>query len=363
MAALDPKLNAEWIEKLEKPSADMALREAYFAALEAAGDVRADLVRLEARVSALELGALGRAALKTRRNALRQTIGLAWCDRFGFGSRPGVDRPLPWPEDTATRWLSLYEYIEECRGVWLPEREKPPFATHGSSVTAWERLIGAVRDSPEDYAALFRDAISLKPVPGSPTLYSLLVQGEADFHWAVAQEQRRDEDPPVHGLILDYEKNEFVPVRPGGFGPYGCFARVTDFVRGMLESYDQLIRSDRFILKGSRAPAKAYLGFSEPLGRRPTSIELGTARHRALGEILDVLSDLMGIEPSEIKATQTLGSLSLDADDWADLRAILEDGWVVTLDAAVPFEELTIDALTKAMTPAAKDERGPNSRK
>lgn len=362
MADLDPKLDAEWLAKLDVSPADATLREGYFAALDAAGDVRGELSRLEARVAELELGAPERAALKSRRNALRQTIAPGWRDRFGFGTRPGCDRPLPWPEDTATRWLSLYEYIEECRGVWLPESAKPPFATHGGSVTAWELLIEAVRSSREDYAALFRDAISLEPVPGWPTLYSLLVQGEADFHWAVALEQRADEDPPVHGLNLDYERNAFVPAHSGGSSPYGCFARVTDFIRGMFETYGDFLRHDRFLLRGSRAPAKASLGFREPLGRRPTPIELGTARHRAFDAILDVLSDLIGIEPSDVNVTQTLGSLSLDEDDWTDLLAILEGDWVVTIDAAVPFEELTIEALGKAMAPAAKGAKGAADR-
>ncbi|MDI1451822.1 hypothetical protein [Polyangium sp. 6x1] len=362
MAALDPKLDAEWLAKLEANPADATLRESYFAALDAAGDARGELARLEARVAALDLGAPERASLKSRRNELRETIAPAWRDRFGFGTRPGCDRPLPWPEDTATRWLALYEFIEECRGVWLPESEKPPFATHGSSVTAWERLIEAVRRSPEDYAALFRDAVSLEPVPGWSTLYSLMVQGEDDFHWAVAEDQRADEDPPVHALILDHSDEAFVPVRGRASGAYGCYARVTDFVRGMFEAYDDFIRQGRFLLRGSRAPAKAFLGFTKPLGRRPTAVELGTARHRAVDKLLDLLWDITGIEPSDLKMTQTLGSLSVDEDDWTDLLAILEGEWVVSLDAGVPFEELTIEALSKAMTPADPKPKGAAKR-
>src|SRR5262245_54533999 len=38
--------------------------------------------------------------------------------------------------------------------------------------------------------------------------FSLLVQGEDDYHWAVKREDLNQADPPVHGYMLDYENDE-----------------------------------------------------------------------------------------------------------------------------------------------------------
>jgi hypothetical protein len=125
----------------------------------------------------------------------------------------------------------------------------------------------------------------------------------------------------------------------------------------MLETYDDFVRSGRFIFHGSRAPAKPFHGFAKPLGKRPTSLELGTARHRALEEILDALLSIKDVDPHEAKLTDTLGSFSLDEDEWAELLAWLKEDWDVAIDPEEPFEELTIEALETAMTPVDRTEK------
>lgn len=280
MPALDPTLDEEWLARLDASPHDRALRAQYFAALTEAGDPRGELAAIEGEVAAMELAAAGRDAKKDRRNELREQVATEWRDRFGFGTRPGCDRPLPWPDDAATRWMALFEYIEECSLVWIPERVKRVFAETRSSVAAWEALIEQVSKDERDYAGLFRDSVSLGGVRGWPELFSLMVQGEGDFHWAVAIAQRGEEDPPVHGLDLDYDTGRFKPVKPHISPLCQCFGRVTDFARAMLETYaPQLSRKGRFVYP-SRSPDKPHRGWSEPLGPQPTCATLKTSRYK-----------------------------------------------------------------------------------
>lgn len=363
MPTLDPQLDTEWLTKLEKQPHDKTLREAYFAALDAAEDPRAELVRLEKRVAELDLAAPERAALKSRRNELRLAISPEWRDRFGFGTRPGCDKPFPWPEDTATRWLSIYEYIEEVRGVWLPEDAKPAFATHRSSVKAWELLIGAIRRSDKDYWALFRDSISLSKVPGYSKLYSLMVAGEDDFHWAVAYTKRDDEDPPVHGLNLDYNTGKFVPSRITAPSNSTSFHRVTDFVRIMFETYNDLGRDDRFLYQGSKAPDKLYRSWGKLTISRPSAEELGTAhfadqkgsgfafsQSEARNAVVDALSVMDCFGPDdETDDSRTFGSLGLDDNGWAELIDVLGLAWQIDLDPKVSYKSLSIEGLAACL--------------
>lgn len=362
LPTLDAHIDAEWLAKIDKHPYDPALRGAYFAALAAAEDPRAELAELEKRVSDLDLSAPGRASLKKRRNELREAITVEWRDRFGFGTRPGCDKPLPWPEDTATRWLSIYEYIEECRGVWLPEETKEAFATHGSSVAAWEKLIEFLRHSHHDYCALFRDCISLSPVPGFSRLYSLMVAGEDDFHWAVEFSRRDEEDPPVHGLNLDYNTGRFAPSSLTSDTNYTSFARVTDFVRGMFETYGDLGHPNRFLYEKSKAPAKLYPSWGKKTIRRPTYDELETTKfsdknNADAGEsitteaLIDALwsMDSFEMDDEDVDISRTFEDLKFDDDDWADLIAILEEEWEIDLDPEVPYKSLTIADLAARM--------------
>jgi hypothetical protein len=369
LSTLDPQIDSEWLVKLNAKPYDEELRNAYFAALDAANDPRGELARLEKQVSELDLGAPGRNAIKSRRNELRLAISVEWRDRFGFGTRPGRDKPFPWPEDTATRWLSIYEYIEEVRGVWLPEEAKPAFATHGSSVTAWEKLIEAVRKSNKDYCALFRDCISLHDVPGWSKLYSLMVAGEDDFHWSVEETRRGEEDPPVHGLNFDYNTGKFIPSTSTGGTNYSSFARVTDFVRVMFETYDDLGRGERFLYQGSKAPAKLYRGWGKITIRRPTGAELETAKFKgpssddpgeltAKQAIIYALCE-MGIFDTPNEAAEAKGTLEaagLADYDWTDLIYLLEMDWKLDVDPDVSYKMLTIDDLANRMPPLNEDD-------
>jgi len=369
LSTLDPQIDSEWLAKLNAKPLDEDLRNAYFAALDAANDPRGELARLERQVSELDLGAPERNAIKRRRNELRLAISVDWRDRFGFGTRPGRDKRFPWPEDTATRWLSIYEYIEEVRGVWLPEDAKPAFATHGSSVTAWEKLIEAVRNSDKDYWALFRDSISLRAAPGWSKLYSLMVAGEDDFHWTVEAARRDEEDPPVHGLNFDYDTGKFIPSTTTADTNYTSFSRVTDFVRVMFETYNDLARGDRFLFQDSKAPAKLYQGWGKMTIRRPTGAELETAKFKdpssddpgeltAKQAIIYALCE-MGIfdTPNDAaEATDTLEAVGLTDDDWADLTYLLDMDWKFDLGPDVSYKTLTIDDLANRMTPLDEDD-------
>lgn len=364
MPTLDAHIDAEWLAKIDKSPLDTKLRDAYFQALDAAEDSRAELSRLEKQISDLDLGAPGRDTLKTRRNALREAISVEWRDRFGLGTRPGCDKPFPWPEDTATRWLSIYEYIEEVRGVWLPEETKQAFTKHGTSVAAWEELLAFVGQS-NDFWALFRDSISLSPVPRFSKLYSLMVAGEDDFHWAVEYSRRKEEDPPVHGLNLDYNTGKFIPSRITPPSHSTCFARVTDFIRVMFETYDNLGHPKRFLYSDSKAPAKLYTSWGKRKIPRPTAEEMKTATFadkdeddsfdemEAADAVIDALWSMERFDANDeesVDVSRTFGDLKFNDDDWTELLAILDEEWEFDLDPNIPYKSLTINDLAERMT-------------
>ena len=53
----------------------------------------------------------------------------------------------------------------------------------------------------------FRDCLVVESVPGHDAV-SLLIQGEADYYWAIESRRVDEPNPPVEAYILDYESDE-----------------------------------------------------------------------------------------------------------------------------------------------------------
>jgi len=136
------------------------------------------------------------------------------------------------PSSTTSTWRALRALITQRRGVALGE----PVAA-GASLAQWKALLEELVAA-GTYERVFRDSISFKPVPGATTYFSIMVQGEGDYHWAIRIADIEKSDPPVFGFRQDLKTNLFARDRtPPAYGPYGSYDRFTEFVRAMLDAY------------------------------------------------------------------------------------------------------------------------------
>jgi len=120
------------------------------------------------------------------------------------------------PKSCPERWRTIREFIRNWHGVALPDiggqkpRIKEIEASLGYSLPLscreWIALFFDLIDA-GGYERVFRDSLSLEEVKGHPA-FSLLMQGEGDYHWAVWKKHLARNDPPVDGFQLDYEDTE-----------------------------------------------------------------------------------------------------------------------------------------------------------
>jgi uncharacterized protein (TIGR02996 family) len=98
---------------------DRALRLIYADWLEERGDARADLIRLEEEMATLPVWSDRYAALKPRRNVLRERIDLRWRETLGYVPK---HRPMfaALPKRREERWRLFEEFLE----IWYRPRTR-----------------------------------------------------------------------------------------------------------------------------------------------------------------------------------------------------------------------------------------------
>jgi hypothetical protein len=203
---------------------------------------RARLVELESAMRELDPSTPAWWAQIPERNALRDVIDHGWRDERGFGTRPGLDRRIPWPSEVAGRMCALRAYVEEYRGVRMSLPEGPCARLEaiesrvgpvGLALKEWIRIVDRLARDPHDYGVVLRDAIGFEVIAGR--WLSVLVQGEDDYCWAVALGTVGHEDPPVVGL--HGHDGRFELDRRPPRHQYGGYHRVTDFIHGTLSQH------------------------------------------------------------------------------------------------------------------------------
>jgi hypothetical protein len=120
------------------------------------------------------------------------------------------------PTDWQARWRLLRTFVERWYKVSLGDVSGPAARARETeerlgyllppSVREWAAFLWDLLDR-DKYELLLRDAMSLCDLDDHPA-FSLLVQGENDYHWAVKKEDLGQADPPVHGYMLDHETDE-----------------------------------------------------------------------------------------------------------------------------------------------------------
>ncbi len=111
-----------------------------------------------------------------------------------------------WLKTTFTRdpQSSEIDTFERCAGIALPP-----------SAREWCAFALACRNL--DHFS-WRDCLVVEPVRGHDAV-SLLIQGEADYYWAIETENLSLPDPPVIGYGMDYDSNETAFAKDGMWAP------------------------------------------------------------------------------------------------------------------------------------------------
>lgn len=227
-------------EQLKAKPRDLSLRAVYADALQQAGDPRGELLTLETQLGALD--PLGDAfwSLKLRRDVLRHDAAADWLDAV-LGLKQLRAEPIAWsgfPGTTRERWRWLRALLDQRFDVRTRdvggdcERAKSVGRALGASVREWICLLDELI-AQNAWERVFRDALSLDLVEGQKA-FSLMIQGEGDFHWAVPLAKLRAEDPPVVAFSLSERAKWVRSTREGHYGPKPS---VTEWARDFIRSY------------------------------------------------------------------------------------------------------------------------------
>ena len=217
---------------------DRTPRRVYADWLEERDDPRAELIRVEEEMRSVPIWSDRYWELKPLRNELRGRYDETWLQRMRYGTdcEPVFgDVPDHW----RGRWRLIREFVERWHGVALGDvgryaeeaRQigKQMGLTLPPSMGEW---IAFTTDLGSVDNEVFRDCPEVKRLEDLSAV-SLMIQGEADYWWAVRYENLGQADPPVDGWNLDYEAeggSRFVHDR--------LFAsRLTNFVFNYLTIY------------------------------------------------------------------------------------------------------------------------------
>lgn len=101
------------------------------------------------------------------------------------------------------QWLQT-DFTRDLYSAHIGEIERSAAITLPASMRSWCAFVIA---SQRLAHFVWRDCLAIKPVPGHAAL-SLLIQGEADYYWAIQSANLIKTDPAVVGYYLDYDSEE-----------------------------------------------------------------------------------------------------------------------------------------------------------
>jgi uncharacterized protein (TIGR02996 family) len=191
---------------------DRAVRLVYADWLEEQGDPRAELIRIEEEMRRIPIYSDRYWELKQPRNERRGGCDEQWLERMRYGTdyEPTFrDVPPGWRQ----RWRLLREFTERWHGIPMAD-----VGRHAQEVRRVEQALNlALPPSVGEWVAfhydleaegkfeqVVRDCYEVKRLEDLSAV-SLLAQGEADYYWAVREEDLHAEDPAVTGYGLGYE--------------------------------------------------------------------------------------------------------------------------------------------------------------
>lgn len=197
---------------------DLAPRLVYADWLEERGDIRSDLIRIEEEMKQLPILSDRYWELKPQRNLLRLQTSEEWLEAMDYVTINREDILKEIPERLEDRWRLIREHIERCynlplndiggRAEEIAELENRLGRVLPKSIREWVAFHLDLQSHPRHTQIAFpRDIYWMKELDGYPVV-SILMQGEADYHWAVLHTDFQLEDPPIYGYYLDYENED-----------------------------------------------------------------------------------------------------------------------------------------------------------
>lgn len=142
--------------------------------------------------------------------------------------------------DWSTNWVAFDQFVcdwlktnfaRDPRSPVIDELERSAGVALPPSAREWCAFAFAARRL-KHFA--WRDCLVVEQVPGHAAV-SLLLQGEADYYWAIESANLVQSDPPVIGYALNYDSEESVFERAGTWAPSVC-AFALDYFLSYLQS-------------------------------------------------------------------------------------------------------------------------------
>ena len=296
------------------------------------------------------------------RNELRDAIDYGWRDQHRLGTRPEFDRRLPWPDDVAGRMNALRAYIEEYRGVRmsLPEGSCPrlealesQLGPLGLALREWVRIVDRLATDPKDYGVVLRDAIGFKLVGES--FFSVLLQGEDDYCWAVALSSIAEDDPKVFGMRRDGQG--FSVDRSSPHHQYGGYFRLSEFIHGTLANHHGFIGPHERLARWDCPRDWQWRPWPlvwEPMElRRPEGVELAEFPSSQLERVRAFFraQEFPNLDEDVGLVTQ------LGADDYAMVMILFEDEFGIVLEEGAAYcADYTLNQLVALLEKDERDE-------
>jgi uncharacterized protein (TIGR02996 family) len=204
-----------FIRTIQERPDDALSRLVYADWLEERGDLRGELIRIEEEMRNLRPWVDRFWQLKPRRDELRQKADATWLTSMAYGTDY---QPIfrDYPDDWRSRWRLIRELVERWHGVPTGDVGRIAPRVHVTEENVGYELPAAVREwitflddlnKAQRWEIVFRDCWSLHEVENC-SAFSLMVQGEDDYHWAVQKSNLAIADPPVDGYLLDYDSDD-----------------------------------------------------------------------------------------------------------------------------------------------------------
>lgn len=223
---------------------DIQQKLAYANWLEGPDYARSQLIRIQEEMRRTPVFGDRYWQLKPRRNFIRSRCEKRWLKTMRYGSYcDPVFNEIPdgWKE----RWRLTREFIERWHEVPMSDiggqqhrirdiEEKVGYRLP-PSVREWVALVWDLIDN-MGYDLVFRDSVSFCEV-NENSAFSLMIQGEGDYHWGVPKQYLAEDDPPVHGYMLDPNLEDHRPENLRFVHDKLCASRVTVWALGFIRTY------------------------------------------------------------------------------------------------------------------------------
>jgi uncharacterized protein (TIGR02996 family) len=200
-----------FLDAIRAQPQDVAHRLIYADWLEERADPRGELIRIEEEMRRLPVFSDRYWESKARCDVLRKTSPPEWIQILQYGNHwqpTFAHTPNTWQE----WWRLVRVFVERWHELpFLPDVGGRSAEVHEVEVRLGRQLPPSVREwvafahdvRPQDFFFVLRDVYQMIKIDGQNAI-SLLLQCEADLHWAILHSDLQEDDPPVYEFGWDF---------------------------------------------------------------------------------------------------------------------------------------------------------------